>query len=221
MLLIRAAERAGIKRFIASTWCYDFRGLVLGQHDSYDTYILLKRHLEMSSSIKPTFILSGVLAEVFFSVPGRVSFSPQVHGVWDPQAKAMEIWGTGDEVWHWTTERDAAHFAADIIGREGAEEGGFWEVCSGASTSWELAAEYERVRGRKVDVQVKGTVEELRANAVEARRQGSAQNMWGYIGWYYNLHTVDGTWTLKNLDNDKLATKTTTLEEFLEENPEV
>ncbi|KAH6682302.1 NAD(P)-binding protein [Plectosphaerella plurivora] len=221
LLLIRAAERAGIKRFIASSWCYDFRSLTLGQHDSYDPYIMLQRHLEMSSSIKPTFILSGVLAEVFFSVPGRVSFSTQAHGIWDPQAKGMEIWGTGDEVWHWTTEKDAAEFAADIIGREDAEKGGFWEVCSGAGTSWEIAAEYESVRGRKVNVQVKGTIGELRANALEARSQGSVQNMWGYIGWFYNLYTVDGTWVLKNLDNEKLGTRRTTLEEFLVENPEV
>lgn len=59
------------------------------------------------------------------------------------------------------------------------------------------------------------TVSDLREKALEARKQGSEKNYWDYIGWFYQLYTVDGTWTLKDLQNDLLGVQTTSLEDFL------
>ncbi|KAI0381212.1 NAD(P)-binding protein [Hypomontagnella monticulosa] len=221
LLLLRAAERAGVTRFVAACWSYDWTTLQLGQHESYDPFIALQNHVELTSAIRPIYILSGVFAEVFFSVPGRVDFSPRNHGCWDPEAKRLEIWGTGDEPWHWTTERDAAEFAVEILQRDDAAEGGFWRLCSGVNTLKEIASTYETVRGIKVDVEIMGTVGELRERAMQARREGSRRNFWAYIGWFYQLFTVDGTWSLRSLDNDKLGMRTTTLEEFLQQNPSI
>lgn len=85
----------------------------------------------------------------------------------------------------------------------------------------EIAAAYETARGVKVEVEVMGTVEELRERALQARREGSRRNFWSYIGWFYQLFTVDGTWTLKTLDNEKLGLRTTTLQQFLRQNPSI
>ncbi|KAH8703335.1 hypothetical protein BGW36DRAFT_413932 [Talaromyces proteolyticus] len=221
LLLIRAAERAGVKRFVAAAWNYDWSEMPLGMHESYDAYIALCNHADMTSSIKPIYILSGVLAETFFAVPGHGDFSPKNNGCWDPEAKRLEIWGTGDEPWHWTTEKDAAEFAVHIVERNDAADGGFWRVCSGVNTLREIAVTYEKVKKCKVDVEVMGTVSDLRKNALEARRQGSRKNFWSYIGWFYQLYTIDGTWTLKTLDNNKLDVKTTSLEDFLRDNTSV
>ena len=66
--------------------------------------------------MKPLYIFIGILAEVFFSVPGHRGFVPANHGVWDPNAtpKRAEIWGSGDEKWQITTEHDFAKFTADL-----------------------------------------------------------------------------------------------------------
>ncbi|VUC32992.1 unnamed protein product [Clonostachys rosea] len=215
LLLLRAAERAGVKRFLSASWNYDWSSMTLGQQESYDPYISFRRHVETSSPIKPVYIFCGVLAEVLFSLPGHGDFSPKNHGVWDPATKTMEIWGTGEEQWQWTTERDAAEFAAQIMQREDAIHGGFWRVCSGSHTLREVAATYEKVKRAEVQVVKKGTIEELRACALEARAQGSPRDFWSYVGWFYQLYTVAGTWSLKTLDNDRLNVTATSLEDFI------
>lgn len=215
LLLLRAAERAGVKRFLSASWNYDWSEMTLGQQESYDPYISFRRQVEITSDIRPVYIFCGVLAEVLFSFPGHGDFSPANHGVWDPAAKTMEIWGTGDEKWQWTTERDAAEFAAEILQRDDAVDGGFWRVCSGSHTLREMASTYAKVKSTQVEVLMKGSVDELRARALEARAQGSPRSFWFYIGWFYQLHTVDQTWTLRTLDNDRLDVAETSFEDFL------
>ena len=222
LMLIRAAERAGVTRVIAASWTYDWSNMPLGLHESLDPYISLRNQVELSSTIKPIYIYSGVLAETLFSLPGHGDFSPKNHGVWDPKLKKMEIWGhDGNQVWQWSTEKDAAEFAAALIQRDDAPEGGSVRICSGQHTLREIAEMYERVKGVKIDIQCKGTVEELRKTAFEARQKGSRKTFWEYIGWFYQLFTVDDSWTLKDLQNDRIGVKTTSLEEFLRNNPHV
>lgn len=150
LILLGAAERAGVQRFVAPTWNYDWHKVKLGQHESYDPNISFQNHVELRSSIKSIYIFSGVLDEGLFSVPGHGDFSLKNNGVWDPVKKSMEIWGTGKETWHWTTERDAAEFAAAIISKEDAAEGGSRSICSGEHTLEEIATIYEKVKGRPV-----------------------------------------------------------------------
>lgn len=135
----------------------------------------------------------------------------------------MHIWGSGDEVWHYTTEWDAAEFTARIIERDDVADGGFWSVASGVKTLVEIADIYSKTRGVKVDVQKKGDVEALKKNAFAARAKGNVANFWGYIGWFYQLWTVvpEGNWRLGDLDNEKLGYEGTPLNVFLEQNPEL
>ena len=221
LLLLHAAERAGAKTFVSASWTYDWREMKLGVHESYDPYISFRNQAEYTSDLMPVYLFVGVLAETLFSLAGHGDFSPANNGVWDPNRKLMEIWGTGDEIYHWTTERDVAEFTAAIIERDDASKGGFWTACSGSNTLKELATTYGQVRGCEVHIEKKGTVDELREKALEARSQGSRRHFWPYIGWFYQLHTVDGTWTLGKLDNEKLGVETTTLEQFLQQNPEL
>lgn len=222
LLLLRAAERAGVKRYVAATWNYDWRDMVLGMHESFDPILSFHAQAELNSTIKPLYILCGAFAEVFFSSPGHGDFSPANHGIWDPEAKTMDVWGPEDQaVWQLTTERDAAELTAEIVGRDDAPEGGYWSVCSGEYSLKDIAAVYEKVRGVKVRKQYQGSVEELRVTALQARGRGSKKNFFEYIGYFYQLYTYDGTWTLKALDNDKLGVEVTSLERFLQENPSV
>ena len=124
-------------------------------------------------------------------------------------------------MWHWTTERDCAEFAAAIIERDGAENGGYWTVASGVHSLKEIVAIYQKVRGTKVGWNAKGSIEELRKEALEAQKKGNRQMYWEYIGWLYYLYIIDGSWKMSPLENEKLGVKGTTLEQYLDQNPQI
>ncbi|KAF2456425.1 hypothetical protein BDY21DRAFT_347105 [Lineolata rhizophorae] len=221
LLLLRAAERAGVRRFVAASWNYDWRNMSLGMHDSYDPMISFRNHVELSSTMRPLYIFTGILAEVLFAKPGHGDYSPKNHGVWDPEAKVMEIWGDPSFKWHWTCESDLAEFTAEIVQRDDAVNGGFWSVCSGLNSLEEIAQIYGEVKGCDVTVKKMGSIDELRRRAYEAREQGQRNNMWEYIGYFYTLYTADGTWTLGELDNERLGMKGTSLHDFLASQPDI
>ncbi|KAI0444302.1 NAD(P)-binding protein [Xylaria telfairii] len=221
LFLLRAAERAGVRVYVSASWNGDWRRQALGDHESYDPYHCFRRLAELSSTVRPHFIFSGILAEVFFSAPGRVSFSPRNRGVWDPEASRVEIWGHADRKWQWTSEADAAEFAAAIVEQENAAEGGFWTVCSGYDSLPDIAEIYGRVRGTPVTVERVGSVEGLREKALAGRAQGHPARMWDYIGYFYVLYIVDGTWEPGPFDNERLGVKGTGLEDYLKQNPEL
>ncbi|KAK7178438.1 hypothetical protein PSPO01_15511 [Paraphaeosphaeria sporulosa] len=191
LLLLRAAERAGINRFVA---------------DSY---------------IRPIYIFNGVFAETLFSIPEHGHFGLDDSNIWDSNHDRIKIWGTGHEPFYWTTERDAAEFTAEIVQRDDAEKGGFWNVCSGTHSLTQTARLYEQVRNKKVTVQMMGTVEQLREISMEARAKGNMRHYETYIGWSYQYHSISGTWIFNGLDNDKLNVQTTSLEAFLKHHPEL
>jgi nucleoside-diphosphate-sugar epimerase len=221
LFLLRAADRAGVRIYVSASWNCDWRRQALGDHESYDPYHCFRRLAELSSTVRPHYIFSGILAEVLFSAPGRVSFSPQNHGCWDPEAKRVEIWGDPACKWQWTSEADAAEFAAAIVEQENAADGGFWTVCSGYDSLEDMARIYGQVRGISVTVERVGSVEELRERALAGRAQGHPTSMWEYIGYFYVLFVVDGTWTPGQFDNEKLGVKGASLKQYLEQNPEI
>ncbi|KAE8383454.1 hypothetical protein BDV26DRAFT_302972 [Aspergillus bertholletiae] len=222
LLLLRAAERAGVKRFVANSWNCDWRNMSLGMQETYDPMLMFRHYAELTSSIHPVYIFTGVLGEVLFSVPGHGSFTPDNKGVWDPVGKRMEYYGTGDEVWYWTAERDAAEFTAEILQLEESDRGGFWNVYSGAHSLLDIARTYEKVRGEEVTLVRKGTVDDLRRNALEARSKSTRKYQYfEYCGFFYQLFTMDGTYRHPYIISDKLHVQTTSLEDFLKQNPTV
>ena len=218
LALLRAAERANIRRFVVATWNNDWSRDPLGLHESYDGNVAFSRIAEISSTIKPIYIFTGVLAEVFWAAtPEHSYFDLKHHGVWDRETETFGVWGTGDEPWPWTTERDAAEFTAAIVEREDAEQGGFWNTVSCINSLKELAAAYEKVTSHKVKLDKLGTVEDLRKTAFAAREQSIPLRYYEYSGYFYQLYTVDGTWEMKKIDNEKLDVQVTHLEEFLKD----
>ncbi|KAJ4982572.1 hypothetical protein SVAN01_11937 [Stagonosporopsis vannaccii] len=221
LILLRAAERAGITRFLAASWNCDWRQLHLGQHQSYDACIAFYQQAKLTSSIKPIWLLTGGLSEVYFSVPGHGNFSPAYNGPWDPEKHTVDIWGTGDEKWDLTTEKDAAEFSVEVIQRDDAPEGGFWELHSGAYSPRELAKIYKDVRGIDVTLNYRGTLSDLRELAHSLREKSPYNDYYSFIGLFYQLFQLDGTYSLKKLDNHKLNVKTTSMADFLRQNPSI
>ncbi|KAJ4989195.1 hypothetical protein SVAN01_05274 [Stagonosporopsis vannaccii] len=221
LLLLRAAERAGITRFLAASWNCDWRQLQLGQHQSYDAIIAFYQQAKLTSTIKPIYILTGAFTEVYFSASGHGNFSPAYNGPWDSEKRTVDIWGTGHEKWDLTTEKDAAEFSVEVIQRDDAPEGGFWELHSGAYSPRELARIYKEVRGVDMACNYRGTLDDLRELAYSLRDQKPYSDYYSFIGLFYQLFQLDGTYSLKHLDNHKLNVKTTSMEDFLRQNPEV
>ncbi|OHE97729.1 hypothetical protein CORC01_06934 [Colletotrichum orchidophilum] len=218
LLLLRAAERANINRFILSTWNNDWSRDPLGKHESYDPYIAFRRIAELSSPIKPLYIFTGALAEVFWVFPDHPYGSVERNGYWNGADKSLSFWGDGNVKIPWTTEQDAAEFSAAIISRDDAVEGGFWNTVSGVHTVREFAAAYEKVKGKKVGLKTRGTDEDLKALAFEGRKAASSREFYKYSGFFFQLYTNNGSWDMEKIDNEKLDVRPTSLEDFLRDN---
>jgi hypothetical protein len=227
LLLLRAAERAGVKIFLAASWNYDWRKIQFGVDEPiYDAIMSFHRQAALTSSIKPCHIFSGMLAEVFFGSDGQDGFTPADDGVWQAHAaageKSMDIWGAGDSEWNFTTEEDAGKLGVEIVTQEGAENGGFVSVCSWTCSLNETRRIYEQVRDTVVKVNHRGSVEELERLAIEQKSAMGPTRMWEWHRYWFHLFCVKGTWNLENLQNDEYKNFTPcTLEGFLRAKPEI
>jgi hypothetical protein len=190
-----------------------------------DPYLCFAAHARISSPIKPIYLFTGVLMEVFFSLPGHGDLSPANHGLWDPSPhKRLVYWGEGDEPWNFTTERDAAAYSIELVTDENAAEGGYFKVHSGSYSPLEVKAIYETARGVTVDTQRLGGIDDLRALALKERSEGDPLEWWKYIGLYYQLLVLEGGWVYD--ERDTICSKypninRSNLEQFLKQNSEV
>src|SRR6187402_3618242 len=64
LILLRAAERAQIKIFIASSWSRDWTNLKFGDFEHYDNHLAFEQQVAKTSSIRPVYVLSGVFADL-------------------------------------------------------------------------------------------------------------------------------------------------------------
>ncbi|KAJ4258821.1 hypothetical protein NW762_007908 [Fusarium torreyae] len=221
LFLLRAAERAGVNIYVAASWNGDWSKLPLGKHEAYDPFVSFRHHVEMTSSIKPIYIYIGIFAETMFSTAGHGHVGPNMPLVWDSDKKTMNIWGSGHTTWFWTTEKDAAEFTAEIVQRDDASQGGFWNVCSGAHSLRQIAQVYERERGVKVTLNPQGSIGELESKALTARKNGDKRKYYLYTGLFYQLYAINGALNFEKLDNDLLDVSEITLEDFLRQHPQI
>lgn len=221
LLLLRAAERAGVNTYVAASWNGDWSKLPLGKHEAYDAFVSFRHHAEMTSPIKPTYVYIGIFAETLFSMSGHGHVGPDMPLVWDSDTKTVNIWGSGHTTWFWTTEKDAAEFTAEIVLRKDAAQGGSWNVCSSAHSLRQIAQIYERERGVTVTLNTHGSIDELETKALNARKKGDKRKYHLYTGLFYQLYASNGALNFDKLDNDQFKIQGTTLEDFLRQHPEI
>lgn len=223
LLLLRAAERAGVKRFLAAGWNYDWRRVPFGgDAPIYDSVRAFHVQAEISSSIKPLHIFSGMLAEVFFGYEGQDGFTPRDGGVWDPKGKQMDVWGDGKGEWCFTTEDDAGRWGVEVVTADGAEDGGFVTLCSFRHSLMDIKSIYEKVRGIEVNVNYKGEISELEQMAESARDAYGRRGLWNWHRLFFNLFCVKGIWNLGDSQDEKYPNvKPTSLEAFLKAHPSI
>lgn len=84
-----------------------------------------------------------------------------------------------------------------------------------------MAKIYAEVKGCNVQIKNMGSVDELTKLAYDAKNNGVRSRFWEYIGYFYVLFTVDGTFTFDKLDNEKLGVKGTLLRDYLESRSDI
>ncbi|KFA61012.1 hypothetical protein S40285_02746 [Stachybotrys chlorohalonatus IBT 40285] len=160
LLLLRAAERAGVKIFVASSWNCDWTKIKYGDFEPYDNHIAFEQQAAMTSSIRPVYLFTGVFHSLLFTPFGPGGFDT-ADGV-----PRMHYWGDGDQIKHpWSHLNDVAAWTIEIlINGDGVRDGngGFFSLRSGRHTIRELARTYQEVTGTEVQVIRQGNLEDLK-----------------------------------------------------------
>jgi len=215
LLLFRAAERAGVKIFFASSWNYDWTKGFLGQHEPYDPYISFANQVRITSNIKPLYMFTGIIAEFFYENPRGSS--------WDRETKTMVYFGDGTKKFTYTTAHDLAAYTIEAISHPGAELGGFLYVESFRATPDEMAREYEAARGGvKAHTKCLGSEADLEGMLTSSKKVTPLPEFEKYIWLAYVVHMLRGSWDYKPTDCQTFSNvKQTSLREWLEAHPEL
>ncbi|KAF4466377.1 NAD(P)-binding [Fusarium albosuccineum] len=189
LFLLRAAERANIRKFVTASWSGDYRRLNLGDMESYDPYMCLRAQALLETTIKPIYVFVGVFAETMFA-----SYHPDnVERVWWLNDRVEVLtWGTGDEELTITPMRDSAAYTIEILERDDAEDGGDWMVYSWRTSLREAAQVFTKVTGRPKEIVIEGSLDDLAALEAKERAKGSKLNYWTYLGLSYFVNLLTG-----------------------------
>jgi nucleoside-diphosphate-sugar epimerase len=185
--LLRAAERAGVRRFVPSDFSVDYRPLAMGDNFNLD---MRKKFLPVleASTVEYTLVMNGAFLDILFA-PFLEMF--------DRENKVFRYWGDGQQKTDWTHTSDAAKYvAATVLDPRTANRA--LMVVGEEATYPELAAAYTAVTGEALRLEVSGTVEELRAEI--ARRKATAANPWGYLGLQYAWAMASGAGKLSPMN---------------------
>ncbi|KAI9150731.1 hypothetical protein HJFPF1_10507 [Paramyrothecium foliicola] len=195
LILLRAAERAGIKIFIAPTWTSNWTRIDYGEFDIYDSLIAFRNHAAMTSPIKPVYIINGAFAE-YTLAPGGPSFSM------GKESAELRYWADiAKQKIPWTTMHDAAKWTIELLLsnndiRNG--KGGVFQFQSGCESYEELAKVYERVNNVSVKLICLGNVDSLAESlAAERKRKGKA-GFFDYLYLAWSRIASEGRWQLQD-----------------------
>ncbi|EMR70730.1 putative -like protein [Eutypa lata UCREL1] len=187
ILLLRAAERAGVKIFHAASWNMDWTRNRLGDHETYDCYIAFCNHARISSPINPLYAFTGTILEWEL----QQTYRPKTL---DGPGRIARYFGTGRGRLPWTSADDLAAYTIEAISSPTSSDGGFYRVHSFRASVLELADAYEKVRGGGVEIKraCLGSAEELEAMLRRARKEVPPYRHAEYVGLAYAKYMLDG-----------------------------
>ena len=102
-VLIDACVAEEVPRYIASDYSLDYSKLQLGDLPAKDPMIEVRAYLE-GKPVTGVHVLIGCFTQTFV----------QYLGVWNPEENLVKHWGTGDEVWDFTTYGTCAEYVAAV-----------------------------------------------------------------------------------------------------------
>ncbi|RTE85312.1 hypothetical protein BHE90_000057 [Fusarium euwallaceae] len=212
ILLLRAAERAGVKIFHGASWNYDWTKIKLGECESYDNYLAFYSHARLSSVIKPIYAFTGGIVEYL------LWHSPHSNPI-DAQSNTLSFFGAGDEQLTWIVLKDLAAYTIQAISEPKAADGGFYYVESFRCSILELGRVYAQVHGLHLEPKSLGTVEDVDRLVDEARATIRPTRYEEYVGLAYMRLLLRGVMDFDSVDSRRWShIKQTGLKELLEEN---
>jgi nucleoside-diphosphate-sugar epimerase len=216
LLLIRAAERAQIKVFVASSWSRDWTNIKFNDFEHYNNHLAFEHQIATTSTIRPVYILTGIFTDLLFTPYGPGGFDTS------GDRPRMRYWGNENtkSKWPWSTQDDAASRTIDILLHgDGVQagKGGFFKIRSGVTTIEELAVVYEKVFGVKVDVTRAGSVDDLEKELARLREEKGRIGYGEYMAEAAALIASKGLWENRDLTVLDQFKKSPTLEEHFTE----
>ncbi|CAH0022423.1 unnamed protein product [Clonostachys rhizophaga] len=214
VLLLKAAEWAGVKIFHASTWNLDWRQSP-GTHEVYDSLAHFAHHASMTSTIKPIYMFTGAIAEWYFVRSAKD---------WDRETKTVIYHGDPAFKTRYTTANDIANYVLEAITAPDAAEGGYIRVQSFEASPDDVVEAYNAAREGKAKANHKrlGSVEDAKVKLDEGRAKYTKAEWWNYAWYIYQYHIPLRTWDYEPVDVARFSNvKQTSLEEFFRQNPDV
>ena len=188
--ILAAAERNGVKRFIPSDYSGNFFGMNLGDHIFLDMHLRVAEKVR-ASSVGYSFIISGGFMEVVLA-PFMQTFD-------FANAKAT-VWSTGNETLDLTSMGDVAKLVTRVAFDERAHNQ-VVEYAGEVTSIRKIAADFEAITGRPMEVVSRGDVDALR-RLIEQKKE-TATNPREYAFLQYQLIQLQGKTKLKPIWNEK------------------
>ncbi|MEU1663919.1 NmrA family NAD(P)-binding protein [Streptomyces sparsogenes] len=201
--LVRAAERAGARRFVPSDFAVDITKL-----DDGDNFMIDWRRQAAAAYGDTSLDVISVLNGAFYEV--MIGFMEIV----DWEAGTVSHWGDADQPLDITSVADTAAFTAAVALDPQAK--GTHRFAGEVLSMRQFHQTLERATGRSLALKNLGTTDELRAEIT--RQAGLTQNPFDYVGLQYQWCMVTGKAKFDTLDNTKYPEITPgSLEDFVRE----
>ncbi|KAH7354200.1 hypothetical protein B0T11DRAFT_125264 [Plectosphaerella cucumerina] len=215
LLLLRAAERAGVKIFHGASWNFDWKRISLGDVEIYDPLISFWNHARLTSTITPLYAFTGVILEyMMLHGPGANPISKT--------DKTLGYAGTGDEECAYITVADLAAYTIHAVSAPDAETRGSYYVESFRCSHRQLATTYAEARGVELEMKCLGTLEGFEGMLKGARATIPPKRFMEYNGLAFMVQLLKGNLDYEPVDSKQWGhIKQTTLREWLDAHPDI
>jgi uncharacterized protein YbjT (DUF2867 family) len=190
--LLRAAEKAGVKRIVPSDYSVDFYKTSEGGNRNLDLRREFNRVVD-ASSVRGTSVLGGA----FMDLLAYGMIGP------DPKTGIYRVWGDADQPYDFTSTDDYAKYIAAVA--LDPEAGRVVRVAGHTLSPRELGAIFMDVRGTSVKIESAGSLADLDRMIAGMRAADEAPTntfpVWQQL--QYARDMASGRSRLSPLDNDR------------------
>lgn len=173
------------------------RGKVKRYPDYYDAHIAFHRQAELTCSIKPIYVMTGIVGEyALLQNVGIGWISTKKDG-----STVLQHWGNGNEEYDFTNMEHATRFSIELITTNPsvmAGEGVMFRVHTAKASRQDIARGYKKLQGRDLQLESLGSLVNLDRELKEARGATPVRNRFAYGHLVLHQAALRGDWALKN-----------------------
>ena len=211
LLLLRAAERANVKVFRAASWNFPWERDQLGDHETYDAYLMFRAYARITSSINPVNGFTGIIFEYMLqSMPWKNDATGE-----------LPHFGPADKPYAYIGVENLAAYTIEAISASDAAKDDSYYVESFKCSYLELAETYQQVCGKELTPKCMGMLGDVETMLGQARAATPAHEHAGYVVFAYMKYMLNGLYDYEAVDSKRWShVKQSSLKELFEQNPE-